>query len=108
MPVYGIVINLTGNKAGTITSNLKDECPYCHQIDCYAQCETFSEGTLVVEEHNEAADEAESRRVFNAAIDAVESLILAHACAGIDIESPAYIEGIETAIDACAENFPKP
>ena len=35
-----------------------------------------------------------------AAIDALESLILAHACAGIDITSPAYLEGIETAVDA--------
>jgi len=33
-------------------------------------------------------------------IDAIESLILAHAIAGIDVQSPAYIEGIETAIDA--------
>jgi hypothetical protein len=37
-------------------------------------------------------------------IDAIESLILAHACAGIDIESPAYIEGIETAVEACSNN----
>ena len=36
--------------------------------------------------------------------DVVESMVLAHACAGIDIESPAYIEGIETAIDAIANN----
>jgi hypothetical protein len=38
------------------------------------------------------------------AIDAVESLILSHACAGVDVESPAYIEGIETALDAIANN----
>ena len=35
-----------------------------------------------------------------AAIDALESLVLAHACSGIDICSPAYLEGIETAVDA--------
>jgi len=33
-------------------------------------------------------------------IDAIESMVLAHACAGVDIESPAYIEGIETAVEA--------
>ena len=32
--------------------------------------------------------------------DAIESMILAHAAAGVDIQSPAYIEGIETAADA--------
>jgi hypothetical protein len=37
-------------------------------------------------------------------MDALESIIMAHACAGIDIESPAYIEGIETAVEGCANN----
>ena len=35
-----------------------------------------------------------------AALDAVESLILAHAVAGVDIASPAYIEGIEVAVES--------
>jgi hypothetical protein len=35
-----------------------------------------------------------------AALDAVESVILAHACAGVDVESPAYQTGIETALEA--------
>lgn len=32
--------------------------------------------------------------------DAVESLVLAHACAGIDVSSPAYVEGLNTTINA--------
>ncbi len=40
-----------------------------------------------------------------AAIDALESLVLAHACSGIDIRSPAYLEGIETAVDAITNHF---
>lgn len=35
---------------------------------------------------------------YNAALDAIESLILAHAVAGMDVEAPAYIQGIETAV----------
>lgn len=35
-----------------------------------------------------------------AAIDGLESLILAHACAGIDIAADAYKGGIQTALDA--------
>jgi hypothetical protein len=42
---------------------------------------------------------------YNAAIDGIESMILAHACAGIDITTAAYKEGIETSVDACANNF---
>lgn len=36
----------------------------------------------------------------NCRIDAIESLILAHACAGVDVEAQAYIDGIQTALDA--------
>ncbi len=45
-----------------------------------------------------------ANRQYNAAIDGLESLILAHACAGVDVESPAYVEGIETAVDAVANH----
>jgi hypothetical protein len=37
---------------------------------------------------------------FNAAIDGLESLILAHACAGVDVQAAAYVQGIETAVNA--------
>jgi hypothetical protein len=43
-------------------------------------------------------------RHYNAVIDGLESLILAHACAGVDVESPAYVEGIETAVEAIANH----
>ena len=46
--------------------------------------------------------------LYNAAIDGLESLILAHACAGIDVRSPAYVEGVETAVDAVANNIEEP
>jgi len=46
--------------------------------------------------------ETAANRQYNAAIDGLEALILAHACAGVDVESPAYLEGIETAVDAIA------
>jgi hypothetical protein len=42
---------------------------------------------------------------YNAAIDAIESMTLAHACAGIDVTDPRYIKGLRTALRACADNF---
>ena len=42
---------------------------------------------------------------FNAAIDGIEAMILACACEGIDIESPAFIAAIETAVEAAANNL---
>lgn len=44
-------------------------------------------------------DESESSEA-KAALDGVESMILAHAVAGIDVNSPRYLEGIETAVEA--------
>jgi hypothetical protein len=76
LPCFGIEIRLVRQDSpknsgeGTITSDLRD-----------------------------TGDAIEVRR-YNAAIDALESLILAHACAGVDVESPAYVEGIETAVEA--------
>jgi hypothetical protein len=46
-----------------------------------------------------------AERLFNAAIDGLESVILAHACAGVDVGSPAYVEGIETAVEAIASHL---
>jgi len=43
--------------------------------------------------------------LYNSAIDGITSMILAHAIAGVDVESPEYIEGIETAVNACADNI---
>ncbi len=42
---------------------------------------------------------------FNAAMDGIEAMILGHACAGINVESPVYIEGVETAVQACDNHF---
>jgi len=61
------------------------------------------EGTITSDLRG-TGDVIESLR-YNAAIDSLESLILAHACAGIDVESLAYVEGIETAVEAIANHF---
>lgn len=48
--------------------------------------------------------EIHASKEYNTAIDAIESLVLAHACSGIDVTSPAYLEGIETAVEAIVNN----
>ena len=42
---------------------------------------------------------------FNAAIDGLESLILAHACAGVDIEGVDYTRGVLDALTAIENHF---
>jgi hypothetical protein len=58
-------------------------------------------GSIISLLHSEDEDD----ELFNAAMDGIESLILAHAIAGIDVESSEYIEGIKTAVDACSSHL---
>lgn len=37
-------------------------------------------------------------------VDAIESIVLAHALSGIAVDHTAYVEGVQTAIDACVNN----
>jgi hypothetical protein len=53
--------------------------------------------------HGDPGGEDDS--VSKAIIDGIESLILAHACAGVDIRAPAYIAGIETAVEAASNHL---
>jgi hypothetical protein len=42
---------------------------------------------------------------YDAAIDGLESTVLALACAGIDVSDPKYVEGLQGAIDAIGTNL---
>jgi hypothetical protein len=59
-------------------------------------------GTCLSDLH---ADVPKQNKAYHAAIDALESLVLAHACADIDVEAPAYLEGIETTVDAVVNEY---
>ena len=84
LPCFGIVVRLANAEpqhsrpslAGEITSNLHD---------------------------GDSGSEDDSE--YEAAIDGIESLILAHACAGVDITASAYIAGIETAVEAASSRL---
>ena len=92
---FGITVNLDGKGNGDITSGLQEECPRCSN-DILVNCTCTDD---LRDEDNE------NRENYNIAMDGIESLILAHACAGINISAPAYLKGIRTAIDACGHNF---
>lgn len=55
--------------------------------------------------HDLKGDEEDEDTEFNAAMDGISSLVLAHAMAEIDVESKGYIEGLDTAISACESNL---
>lgn len=69
LPCFDITVTLTGDGGGSISSDL----------------------------HEETGDFYDDS-VYNTGIDAIEAMILGHAVAGVDITTPAYVEGIETAV----------
>ena len=75
LPSYGLEIEVTNNGGGVLVKGF--------DIPCIRK---FSND-------------------YRIAFDALESIILAHACAGIDIADPRYLEGIETSVDAILNNL---
>ena len=84
LPIGGLTIHLTGDGGGSLESDLHEEIDRAlHELD--------------------ATDDARiDWEKYARGVDAVESLVLAHAGAGVDIEDPRYIEGIETALASLA------
>ena len=100
LPCFGIKVNLTKDGGGSISSDLKETCPYCKNPNCDMSCPEFQEhcSDRDIDIQNMKKLERYEFLCHRAAIDALESIILGHAVAGVGIESPAYIEGIETAV----------
>lgn len=62
---------------------------------------TYSSGSI----SSSLKDDADDATEYNAAIDGIESLILALACAGVDVQSEAFIAGLTSAEQAIGNNF---
>jgi uncharacterized membrane protein YkgB len=91
LPCFGIVVELTEIELHSLTPN------------------RYNGGSITSDLHEnpDDSDMEDENDIYNYnnSMDGIESMILGHACAGIDIESPAYIEGIESAVQACADNI---
>jgi hypothetical protein len=80
LPIGGIVITIDYDEENRpISGNITD--------------------TELTTEHRDEEDE-----LYNAGMDAILAMVLAHAMAEIDVTSPAYIEGLETAVNAVENN----
>ena len=110
LPCYGIILTLVWDDytcrvdeknvpGAAITSDLKEGCPECGDATCY------SVGSPVPNHDKLLWVDVDNRKKFNAAMDGIESMILGHAVAGVDVENSDYIEGIETAVQACGNHF---
>ncbi len=115
LPLYNILVTLVDPiwdgsvryGGGSIQSCLKETCPHCQDPNCDFDCYESYEWTEIkdVLTTEEKQGELKSQSNYNYACDAIESLVLNHAIAGVNIESPAYIEGLEASIDGIANNI---
>ena len=62
------------------------------------------QSTLLITE-SDADFDAEYRQDYNSAVNGLESLVLAHACAGIDVEDARYVAGLGAALDAISNHM---
>lgn len=93
LPCHGIVITLDGTGGGSISSDLHEEL-----WDPQSAPDSIEEEKM----EDENAEKAE----HNAAVDGMESLILALACTGqYDLTCPSFIEAVETAAQAIGNNY---
>lgn len=107
LPVFDIVVTLGDNGSGSILSSMAEKCPFCDLPQCGMDCgdaeEWISDRDFDIQRLKEG--KVRNFQLQKAAFDSIESLILACACAGIDIETPAFLEAIETSFDAAAHNL---
>ena len=68
-------------------------------------------GITVILDDNEGgvitSDLKGGEEMYDNCMDTLESMILAHAIAGIDITEPSYLEGVGTAVEAATNNLPE-
>ena len=93
----------TENGGGVLDPGLPREiCPSCGQAECVNECD----GSQGADENNDETEEdAVDRQRYNAFIDAIESVVLAHAVGGVNVSDPKYVQGLETALQAAGRQF---
>lgn len=76
------------------------------ELPCYGIVVKCEDGVWSIEHElretlSDDPEENESIQSFNDMMDGITSMIIAHAEAGVDISSLAYIQGIEASVEAC-------
>jgi len=97
IPGEGTIIIKTDGRMGSMDSDLKEPCPHCESRTCNYDCDG-SKGA------NEEHADDEGRAEFNAAIDGLESLVLAMAVAGLDVTSAKFRDCLQTSLTAITSN----
>lgn len=94
-----------------VSESLKEICEHCGEPICDFDCPDALEWASDRDQDRciENNQKLANSRHSNYVLDAILSMVLAHAVAGIEIETEAYLEGLETAIDTIGNHdlFPE-
>ena len=92
---------------GSVTGSLREICKYCGEAECDMDC--FEFGEACTDRDSDVVEALRQDRqgflAYNGAVDVLESMLLAHACAGIDVADERYVQGIQTALQALGNNL---
>ena len=77
---------------------MKEACPYCDEVGCNGDCEEYEGDT------DDITEEVSNRLQYNAAIDGLESFIIACAGEGVDVDTPAFKAAIGVALEGINNN----
>jgi len=93
--IEGLTITIDEEGSGELEGTLKEICPE-YNFACAAGCKMDCR----------ADDSSAEFRDYNLAMDGIESLLLAMACEGINLENNKPLQrALETAMESCANNL---
>ena len=98
--IFGIEIDVHDCEALAIRSELQTDCPHCSKPDCFFDCDESQH-----EDSQETEVEARERLEKNRAYDGIETMLLALAGIGINLDTPAYKQAIEDAVGSVENNI---
>ena len=97
-----IIIETDGKGGGSMTAiGLREACHYCGSVDCERSCDESQAGGI--DSDHEAEEKA--RLLFNAAVNGVESFLLALACEGIRVDGAEYHRALQTVMDKLGQRY---
>jgi hypothetical protein len=77
----------------------------CYGIEIYTYDSPDGMGGTIVSDLDPCSLEEEDEDVLAGVYDAVETLVLALACAGHDITAPSFVKGLETAVECLTNTY---
>ncbi len=78
------------------------------ELDCFGIVITYENDdreSAQIKSTMKDLPETEDNKAFNSAVEIIEEMILDHFIVGIDVSTPEYIVGIESAFNKASSNF---